>query len=157
MNKPLSRHSYRQRILSVLTLCLLALFAHGAVLAESVLTTSGHAIHYNALVSDFLTPEVATAAGLIRSQYRGLLTVSVLTREPTLPGTAVMAEVTAAANDRHGQRQAIAMREYREGSAIYYLGQFPIHHEQVLDFTVTVTPPGEPPQDIQFTQQFFID
>lgn len=46
------------------------------------------------------------------------------------------------------------MRAIREGTAIYYLGEFRVAPPDTLKFTVTVEMDGEPAREIVFNQKF---
>ena len=47
------------------------------------------------------------------------------------------------------------MREIKEGSAIYYLGEFRVVPPNTLRFTVKVEAAGEPAHEVTFTQKFY--
>ncbi|HEX5694627.1 MAG TPA: DUF4426 domain-containing protein [Arenimonas sp.] len=111
-------------------------------------------VHYNAMPSTELEPEVARRHGLTRSANRALLSVSVMRGEL---GTAVgvPARVQAVATNLVGQRLDVRMREVRDGDAIYYLGNASISGKDVLTFDLTVIVEGEAPITATFKQEFF--
>ena len=138
------------RLLIAACFCLLPLTAS----AQGNIKRGEYTIHYSALPTTLLTPEVARNSGVTRSASRGLLNISVL-RDGSGVGSAVVAEVSAAATNLNGQRQAIPMREVRQGDAIYYLGEPRIDDGGRLDFEVDVTPLGsDAPIRIEFAQEF---
>jgi len=47
------------------------------------------------------------------------------------------------------------MREIREGTAIYYLGEFRVTPPDTLKFTATVEVAGEPKREMVFNQKFY--
>jgi hypothetical protein len=47
------------------------------------------------------------------------------------------------------------MREIKEGSAIYYIGEFRVAPPDTLKFKATVEVAGEPKYDMTFEQKFF--
>jgi hypothetical protein len=65
--------------------------------------------------------------------------------------------VSASANNLTGQTKQITIREVREGGAIYYIGELTVANEEILNFSVDVTPGGEsnPFPTITFQKQFF--
>ena len=108
--------------------------------AENATRTGGYAIHHNALTTDSLPAQVATAYGLQRSKSRGMLNVSVIREEPGTMGTPVRAEIRAVARNLYGQIRPIQMREVVESRAIYYIADFPVAHREVLTFDLEVMP-----------------
>ena len=141
-----------------LTTLLLALAAVAVppALAENSTRVAGYTIHHNALTTDKLTPEVARSYGIQRSRNRGLLNVSVIKDVEGTTGQAVTAQVDATSRSLQGQVREIAMREVREAAAVYYLGEFPVEHQETLNFTVQVRPQGEPASyAAELSQEFF--
>jgi hypothetical protein len=52
----------------------------------------------------------------------------------------------------------MALREIREGDAIYYIAELAIANEETLIFTIDVTPLNEASRfSIRFKKQFFVD
>lgn len=123
---------------ALLTLLVLPTLA----IAENVTRTAGYAIHHNALTTDSLPAQVASAYGLQRSSSQGLLNVSVIKEEPGRPGQAVRADVKAVARTLWGQMREIKLREIVEDKAIYYIGDFPVSHLEMLRFDLEVMPEG---------------
>lgn len=122
--------------------------------AQSSITRGAYTIHYSALPSTLITPEVARNSGLTRSASRGLLNIAVIKKEDERE-FAVTAVIEAAATNPSGQRQSLRLREVREGEAIYYLGEPRISDGERLDFELRITPVGAPePIALRFTQIF---
>lgn len=118
-----------------------------------------YVVHYNALNTNLIPPEVAQAYGIVRSPSRALLNVTVLKKVMDTPGTPVGANVTASGTNLTGQRREIELREIKEpGGAIYYVGQFPVHNLETYQFEVTVAVEGEvQPLKVRFKQQFYTE
>ncbi len=117
-----------------------------------------YTVYYNAFPSDTLQPAMAKAYGITRSKKRGLLSVSVVKKSLSPAGTPVNAAVVAKATNLTGQLKEIAIRELEDAGAIYYLSEFPITHQEVLDFTLNITPKGESqPLVVKFRQQFYTE
>ncbi|MGL6289759.1 MAG: DUF4426 domain-containing protein [Silanimonas sp.] len=119
-------------------------------------TQSGEfTVHYNAMPSTQLTPEIATRYGITRSANRALLNVSVMKGPRATEAVAVPARIDAAATNPNGQRQALRLREVRDRGAIYYLGEARIDERDTLDFELTVTPEGGTPINARYRQEFW--
>jgi len=121
----------------------LLLLAAGPALAERSQAFGAVTVHYNAITTDTLTPDVARAYDITRSKYRGLLTVSVLKPNKLGMVQPVPAKIKAYAVNLSEQLRNISMREIREGTAIYYIGEFSVAPQEVLRFTVDVTAEGQ--------------
>ncbi|MCB1857729.1 MAG: DUF4426 domain-containing protein [Gammaproteobacteria bacterium] len=146
----------KTRITAAAWACLLLLPLLAA--AENSTRQAGYVVHHNAIPTALLTPEIASAYGIIRSKYRGMLSVSVIKQIPNTTGTAVTARIAASARNLTGQTREIDMREVREGEAIYYIGEFPIVHRELLTFTLDVHPENGPESiKAELSQEFFID
>lgn len=131
----------------------------GTLAAQQSQDFGTYVVHYNALNTNLVPPEVAKAYGITRSPSRALLNVTVLKKMMDTPGTPVDASVTAAATNLTGQRRDIGLREIREsGGAIYYIGEFPVHNLETYRFDVQVAVEGETePLAVRFTQQFYTE
>ena len=115
-----------------------------------------YVVHYNALPSVQLLPDVARAARVRRSPNRALLTVAVQRRAPDGSLQPVGATIEAAGTNLAGQRRSVPMRQVREGEAIYYLGEHGIDHLETIDYVLEVLPADATrPIDVRFQQQFF--
>jgi len=137
-------------------LALLAGLGLGPALAENVTKIPGYAIHHNAITTDQLAPDVARSYGIQRSRNRGLLNVSVIKDVPGTTGTAATATVKATSRNLQGLIRELPMREVRDGTAVYYLGEFPVEHQETLSFTVQVRPQGETTSyTAELSQEFF--
>ena len=140
-----------KRLLAALCLCSVAAVAH----AEISQKFGNLEIHYNALTTDELLPDVARSYKIERSKTRGLVTMSVLKKNKVGALLPVAAKLTVYATNMTQQLANITMREIKEGSAIYYLGEFRVVPPDTLKFTATVEVAGEPKYDMTFDQKFF--
>lgn len=125
----------------VAAMLLMALFTLSA-LAENSTRTGGYTIHHNAMTTDFLPVQVATAYGIQRSKSRALLNVSVIRDQPGTTGIPVRAKIRAVAKTLMGQIRPIELREVVEDQAIYYIADFPVAHREMLRFEMEVMPEG---------------
>jgi hypothetical protein len=148
---------HTRTIINILFLCLLMGLASSAA-AENSTSSGGYTIHYNALKSDFLSPAIAKAYDIQRSKYRGLINISVIKDNPGTEGTPVQAKIVINAIALSGVPKQITLRKITEGSAIYYIGEFPVIDREIVNFNLEVTPEGETrPINVKFSQQFYID
>ena len=142
------------KALSMLMLLSLPLLA----VAENSTKTGGYTIHHNALTTNTLPVQVATAYRIQRSKSRALLNVSVIKDEPGTTGKAVRANIKAVAKTLYGQIRPIEMREVVEDTAIYYIADFPVAHREMLRFEFEIMPEGARyPLNASMRQEFFTD
>ncbi|HEY7670870.1 MAG TPA: DUF4426 domain-containing protein [Gammaproteobacteria bacterium] len=117
-----------------------------------------YTVHFNALVTNQLAPDIAREYGIVRSDSRIMLNVSILQKQAAGTDTPVSGAVSASAINLNGQLRGISMREIREGEAIYYIGELAITDAETLIFTVDVTPLNEASRfTVRFKKQFFVD
>ena len=140
-----------KRLLAVLCLSSIAVAAH----AEISQKFGPLEIHYNALTTDDLLPEVARAYKIERSKTRGLVTMSVLKQNKVGVPTPVAAKIAVYATNLNQQLAHVTMREIKEGTAIYYLGEFRVSPPDTLKFTASVEVAGEPKREMVFEQKFY--
>ncbi|MFG3452450.1 DUF4426 domain-containing protein [Stutzerimonas stutzeri] len=134
-------------------ICLLALVLSLPVMAERKHSVGEVDVHYIAFNSGFLQPDIAAAAGLVRSKTQGVVNVSVLKT-----GKPVAAQVSGAVKNLLGQDYPLTFKQLKEGDdAIYYLAQFPFESRETLRFNLNVQPTGAAPITFDFTQEFFPD
>lgn len=117
-------------------------------------------IHFNALSTDSLAPQVALAYGIVRSKSRAMLNISIMRHAEQGLDTPVKGKVVVNASNLSGQLKVIKMREITEGdgesAAIYYIGELPVADGETLIFDVAVTPAGESSNyKLRFQKQFF--
>lgn len=140
------------------TLALAAsLLAFPAVsLAEQAVKYGDIEIHYNAMATDELKPDVAKNYNIERSRNRGMITISVLRKNRLGVAEPIPAKLSASAVNLSSQLIQIPMREIKEGSAVYYLGDFRVSPPDTLKFSVTAKPAGESREyKAEFSKPFF--
>jgi len=140
-------------------LFLLAVITSMPAIAQQAQEFEDYIVHYNALSSSLITPEVAKAYGIQRSDSRALINISVLKNVEDQPATAVKAKVTTSGRNLTGQTRVVEMREVNDGDgAIYYIGELSVRNMEMFDFTVVVTPEGQnKPFNVKFRQQFYTE
>lgn len=139
-----------------------------AVLANTAIAQQSedfgdYVVHYSAVNTDLISPEISRQYGIQRSGNRAMLNITVLKKVMDMAGTPVMAEVEAGAVNLTGQRREITMREIidrpsedNDAGGIYYVGDFVVRNMETYQFKVTIQVDGrEEPMELQFRQEFF--
>ena len=113
-------------------------------------------LHFNAIRTDTLAPEIAKIYTIARSANRALLNISIVKKVEGTPGVPVAGRVTAQAVNLNGQFKDLTLREIREGDAIYYIGDVLVADDETLVFTVEATPADESSlYSVRFQREFF--
>lgn len=144
------RHSV-QSLLTGIGLLLLS----GLLLAENSTSIPGYTIHHNALLTSELLPDIAKTYNIRRSKNRAMLNVSVIKDVAGTTGKPVTAKVTVTGKNTRGQVRNIPMRKIQEAEATYYIGDFLVENQEIIDFTIQVTPEGESQTHTATIQQQF--
>jgi len=141
------------------TLVLLTALTSLPAIAQQAQEFGDYIVHYNALSSSLITPEVAKAYGIRRSDSRALINISVLKNAEGKTAKAVKAGVTASGRNLTGQARNVEMREIDDGDgAIYYIGELSVRNMETFDFTVVVSVNGQSePFNVKFRQQFYTE
>ena len=141
------------------TLILLAALTSLPAIAQQAQEFGDYIVHYNALSSSLITPEVAKAYNIKRSDSRALINISVLKNAGDQMPTAVKAKVTTSGRNLTGQTRNVDMREIDDGDgAIYYIGELSVRNMETFDFTVMVLAEGQnKPFKVKFRQQFYTE
>ena len=123
--------------------------------AENMKKMNGINVHYIALSSTFLTPEIAKAYGIERSRYKGLVNISVLdnTQEGKPSKTVI---INGKARNDVGQIKSLDFTEVVEGDAVYYLAQVSYTNEETIYFDINITDKGKQ-HNLKFSQKFYVD
>lgn len=126
------------------------LFLSGLVHAQGQTSAGDYQVHYNALPSAFLTPEIAREYGILRSRVRGVLVVSI-----QRDGQPVRMRIEAQVGPLGEQMQPLELRQVDTNGLPSYIGSFTITPGESRQFRLRIAPPQSEPLDIGFTQQFF--
>ncbi|MCT8985703.1 DUF4426 domain-containing protein [Shewanella sp. KJ10-1] len=141
-------------IFTVLLMSLLSVI--GVAHAEQKQQVGNFDIHYMALNSTFITPQVAKTYGIERSGYNGLVNITVLNTQ--LPGNpAVAVEISGVANNLIDARMTLDFKEIREGNAIYYIAEVPFRDDQEVNFTVAIKYTNQLNTTVKFKQKFYVE
>lgn len=135
-----------------LALMLLAICLALPAMAEQKQTYGQLDVHYSAFNSGFLQPDVAAAVGLVRSKTQGVVNVALLQA-----GKASTGQVSGEVKNLLGQITQLSFKQVKEGTAIYYLAQFPFEQQEMLRFTLNVKGADGVAHSFDFNQEFFPD
>jgi len=125
---------------------------------ENMKDFGDYVLHFNAIGTDQLTDKIAAQYGIVRSRNRAMLSVSILRKAEGTMGTPVTGSVSASAINLTGQLKNINLREIKEGTAVYYIGETSITDGETLIFTVDATPINEASRfTVRFKKQFFVN
>ncbi|MGB2742237.1 MAG: DUF4426 domain-containing protein [Cognaticolwellia sp.] len=123
--------------------------------AENMKKMDNIDVHYIALGSTFLTPEIAKAYNIERSRYKGLVNISVLDNtQDGKPSKTVF--ISGNARNDVGQINSLDFTEVKEGDAIYYLAQVNYTNEETIYFDINITDKGKQ-HKLKFSQKFYVD
>jgi hypothetical protein len=132
------------------------LLAPLSALAENSTTAGRFTVHYNAFTTSTLTPDVAKAYGIQRSNRRGMLNVSIIEEKEGATSASVKGRVAVKMVALTGQSTALPMREIKDQKAVYYIGEFPVQSEEKINFVIEATPEGSDETFVvRMEQQFF--
>lgn len=168
----MNQYSFRHAWCAIFGLALLAACGDGDQRGDPALAQAApsslqshqdfgdYRIHFNALSTDSLAPQVARAYNIVRSKSRAMLNVSIMRRDDSATSAPVKGRVMVNASNLTGQLKVVKLREIVEGegaaAAIYYIGELPVADGETLIFDIAVTPEGETASyQIRFQKQFF--
>jgi len=124
--------------------------------AGAPVTFGAYTLHYNAFGSDTLQPAMAEAYDIVRSKNRGMVVISITEKAERPAGKPVRANVTLSASNLTGQFRKFKVREIDDGNSIYYISEFHVAHEEMLDFNLQVMPEGATTSHtVKFRQKFY--
>ena len=114
-----------------------------------------YVVHFSALSTDQVPPDIAKTYGITRSKNRAMLNVSVVRKDGDV---SVPADVQVKTTNLTQQLKNITMRRIDEQDAVYYIGETPVANRETLIFDISVTPEGaSTPSEVRFNRQFYTD
>ena len=129
------------------------LFLTTSVQAEQKKQLGNWDVHYIALNSTFLTPEVAKNYGIVRSRFNALLNISVLDRKNK---TAQNVVLSGTAKNLLGVVKELNFKQVQEGQSIYYLATLSFSDLEQYRFTINISD-GQTQKDLKFQHKFYAD
>ncbi|MFK8013756.1 MAG: DUF4426 domain-containing protein [Marinicellaceae bacterium] len=150
-----------KKTIRINTVFFLVLIAFNALSSDTDNTKieKGYEVHYNALSTSFLTPEVSKNYQIGRSKTKGFVNIAVLKQIEGEVSMPVEAQISIKANNIYGQNKKITLRKISENDgAIYYIGVFPVSSREIINFKAQVVPENSKVAiDIKFDQEFYTD
>lgn len=141
------------RALSILPCLLALLLLMPAAHADRFEQHDDLEIHFNAMPTTRLSPEISEARGIPRSRLQGMVLISVLR-----DGESVPARLRGHVVDDAGDERDIQFREVREGDFVNTIGTFRINDLERLRFELEVRPrDGDARYPIRFSERFHVD
>jgi hypothetical protein len=135
-----------------LSLALGLLFSY-QVNAEQKRVLGSWDVHYIALNTTFLTPQVAKQNGIVRSKFNGLINISVLDRQDK---TAQSVVLTGEAKNLIGVIKKLTFKQVKEGKAIYYLAVLPFSDREQYRISININD-GIEQRNLKFQHKFYAD
>ncbi len=135
------------------TLSALLLLAVLPLQAEQKKQLGSWDVHYIAFNATFLTPEVASQYGLIRSKFNAIINISVLNSSDQ---QAQKASLTGTASNLLSQQRTLDFKEVTEGDAVYYLATLPFRDQETYTFKIDIRQ-GNQVQTLNFRQTLYAE
>jgi len=123
--------------------------------AEQADTIGDYKIHYNAINSTMIQPDVASQYKILRSRFEGVINIAVQKKtDGTYVG--IPASLSGSASNLLGQQQNLSFTEVREGKAIYYLSNVHFSNEETFRFKIDVkSNDGKLSHTVKFQRKFY--
>ncbi len=139
-----------RHLLSVLYLILLSV----SLASAEALNAGDYTVQVNAVTTSFLEETVLQKYGIEQDKDQALITVMIQRKQNG--ATSVPANVEATATNLLGQLRKIEMREIKEGDAAYYIGEFGVTHQEILNFDIKFRPQGSTHEhNVKYRKRFF--
>jgi hypothetical protein len=124
--------------------------------ADQSVSQGEYRVHYAAINSQALTPEIAARYGVTRRANQALLVLNAQRRAGDGPAQPVAATASGIARDLIGDTQTLQFRSVREDGIDTLVAPFRFDDQQVLNFEIRILPAGAAaPLALRFGQQFF--
>ena len=143
---------------AIILLAVISFTVHSSDIDHST-TEKGYEVHYNALSTSFLTPEVSKNYKIGRSKTKGFVNIAVLKQVEGKLSQPVEADIIINAQNFYGQNKEVTLRKISENDgAIYYIGVFSVSSREIVKFKAQVKPQNSDAViNIKFDQEFFTD
>jgi len=144
--------------LTFLTLLIISFFVSANLHAEQKIEDEHYVVHYSAINTTRLTPEVAKLSGITRSKNRAMLNIAVQKKKKDGSFIGVVAQLQGTVTNLIGQQRNLDFSLVTEGSAVYYLAEFFIDDGEKLYFKINAQPvPNYNGLTVSFNQTFYKD
>ena len=122
-----------------LSLLLMSIVSGGAQ-AEQAKDFGDYTVHYMAVNTTFLKPDIAREYGITRGDRLAFLNIAVMKKQPDGSSKAVSARVSGVKKNLLQQSEGINFMEITEGDSIYYIGEFEFSNAEDLNFEIQIQP-----------------
>lgn len=122
-------------------------------LAEQKESLGDWDVHYMVVNTTFLTPDVASTYGIVRSKYNALVNISVLDKNTH---KAQRLSVSGEATNLLGNTRDLSFKKVEDGDAIYYLSVLPFRDQETFRFNIEIRK-GNDSETLRFKQQMYTD
>ena len=136
-----------------LTICFLFCIIAAQAGAEIKKDLGDWEVHYIALNTTFLSPEIARANDILRSERNALVNISVLDSRNKVPQEV---NISGTARNLLGTSKELTFKQVKEGKAIYYLASVAFSDKEVLRFDIDISQDNIS-QNLQFQQMMYIE
>ncbi len=136
-------------------LTVVAVLMAGSVAAEQKKVFGDYEVHYNALNSSTLTPEIAKQYGITRGGNQALVNIAVR-KQDGKDGIAVPAKVSGKVKNLLSQSSTLSFKEIKESNAIYYIAVFRFDDKDTVTFDLTVQPEGGASYPLTFNHTLWV-
>lgn len=144
MSKPL--------LILIASLCL-----SGFSRAEQMKAFGDYDVHYSVFNSTFISPEVASAYGLVRSKNSALINIAVRQRLDEGKSKAKKAIVSGSSSDLI-HSATLDFSEINERDTTYYIAELRFNNKELRTFTIKIQPdPNIAPYTLKFSQTLYVD
>lgn len=127
---------------------------NAAVSAEQFQQFNKLEVHYIALPSTFIQPDIANQYSIKRSSNNGLLNISILDNAQNKK--AISAQLTGTGKNLIGQTYQLEFTQIKEGEAIYYLAEYPYTNEEIVNFEINIKT-DTTSNTLKFQHKFYTD
>lgn len=132
----------------------LLIFTATAINAGQFKEFSQLEVHYIAMPSTFIQPDIAKQYSIKRSKKNGLLNISVLDKQKSKQ--AVSAVLTGTGKNLIGQIHQLKFTEIKEGKAIYYIAEYPFTNEEIVNFNINIETEKKT-DTLTFQHKFYVE
>lgn len=113
-------------------------------------------IHYVALPSTLLTPEIAKNYDVVRSRFNGFINISILDTSKA-GNPAVRAQLSGKASNLLGSTKDLDFKEFVDGNAIYYIAEISYRNEEQFKIEISLTNDQGLDSKLTFQKKFWVD
>jgi hypothetical protein len=132
----------------------MSLLASSNANAEQMKKLGNWNVHYIAFGATFLTPEIAKAYGIVRSRYKGVVNISVLSADKG--SSAQKVTISGVARNLLGNQVNLKFKEIVEGKSVYYIAQIDYSNAETFRFEISLKQ-GNKSESFKFSQIFYTD